>query len=93
LLVVIVGWTLGGLAGGWTSARLAARSPVWHALILGALLTLAGVANNLMIPPPLWFWVVSVVVLVPSAYLGARLTPRRRGQKKGSGAVGGAGLD
>jgi hypothetical protein len=77
LLVVIVGWILGGVAGGWTTARIAGRGTVRHGLVLGALLTLAGVANNLMIPPPLWFWVATFVVLMPAAYLGARLAPAR----------------
>jgi hypothetical protein len=77
LLVVIAGWVGGGVAGGLTAARLAPRATVTHALVLGALLTLAGVANNLMIPPPTWFWVVSLGVLAPSAYLGARLAPAR----------------
>ena len=77
LLVVIVGWILGGIAGGWTTARLSARSTLRHGLVLGALLMLAGVANNLMIPPPLWFWIASLVVLMPAAYFGARLAPRR----------------
>jgi hypothetical protein len=73
LLVVIVGWILGGVAGGWTTARIAARATARHGLILGALLTLAGIANNLMLPPPLWFWIASLVVLLPAAYLGVRL--------------------
>jgi hypothetical protein len=77
LLVVIVGWILGGIAGGWTTARLSARLTLRHGLVLGALLMLAGVANNLMIPPPLWFWIASLVVLMPAAYFGARLGPRR----------------
>jgi pimeloyl-ACP methyl ester carboxylesterase len=76
-LVVIVGWSLGGVADGWTTARLAARAKTGHGLVLGALLTLAGVANNLMLPPPLWFWIVSLVVLMPAAYLGTRLTTAR----------------
>jgi hypothetical protein len=76
LLVVIVGWILGAIAGGWTTARLSARSTLKHGLVLGALLMLAGVANNLMIPPPLWFWIASLVVLMPAAYFGARLAPR-----------------
>jgi hypothetical protein len=76
-LVVIGGWILGGVAGGWTTARLATKAKTGHALVLGALLTLAGVANNLMIPPPLWFWFVSLLVLLPAAYLGARLAPAR----------------
>ncbi len=76
-LVVLVGWVLGGVAGGWVAARLAARAPVGHGLAVGALLTLGGVANNLMIPPPLWFWVASLLVLIPAAYAGARLAPAR----------------
>ena len=72
LLVVIVGWILGGLAGGWVAARIAGRSGVAHGVVLGVLLTCAGVANNLALPPPTWFWVASLVVLIPSAYAGAR---------------------
>ena len=76
-LVVLAGWILGGVAGGWATARLAAQATAGHGLVLGALLTLAGVANNLMIPPPLWFWIASLVVLMPAAYVGARLAPAR----------------
>ena len=76
-LVVIAGWILGGVAGGWLTARLAAQGTARHGLVLGALLTLAGVANNLMVPPPLWFWIASLVVLMPAAYVGARLAPAR----------------
>jgi hypothetical protein len=80
LLVVIAGWVLGGIAGGWTSARLAARSGVGHGLALGALLTAGGVANNLMLPPPLWFWIAGLAVLMPAAYPGARLAPGKPGR-------------
>jgi hypothetical protein len=73
LLVVIAGWILGGVAGAWVSARLAAQAKLAHGLVLGALLTLAGVANNLMVPPPLWFWIACLVVLIPATYIGARL--------------------
>jgi hypothetical protein len=77
LFVVIVGWILGSVVGGWTSARIAAKAKETHGLIVGALLTLAGVANNLMIPPPLWFWIASLAVLLPASYLGARLARAR----------------
>jgi hypothetical protein len=75
--LVIDGWILGAVAGGWTTGRLAAHATAVHGLVLGLLLTLAGVANNLMIPPPLWFWITSLVVLMPAAFLGARLAPAR----------------
>ena len=76
LLVVVAGWALGSVLGGWTAARLAGRSPVTHALVLGALLTCAGIANNLMLPPPLWFWVAGLIVFLPCAWFGARLAAR-----------------
>jgi hypothetical protein len=77
LLVVIVGWILGAVAGEWTVARLAAQAKPRDGLVLGALLTLAGVANNLMIRPLLWFWIASLVVLLPAAHFGARLAAAR----------------
>jgi hypothetical protein len=75
-LVVMAGWAIGSLAGGWLAARVARRTPVGHALVLGALLTLGGIANNLMVPPPLWFWITSLLVLLPAAYAGGRLGSR-----------------
>ncbi|HTL98929.1 MAG TPA: hypothetical protein VL181_09005 [Holophagaceae bacterium] len=73
MLVVIGGWTLGGLTGGWVAAKISHSSSMGPALAVGGLLTLAGIANNLMIPPPAWFWVASLIVLMPAAYAGARL--------------------
>jgi len=77
LLVVLVGWFVGSVAGGWLAAWIAGRAAVVHALVLGGLLTLAGIANNLMLPPPLWFWICTVVVFLPATYAGARLVPQQ----------------
>lgn len=73
LLVVLLGWLLGGIAGGWSATKIAKDIGLRSGIIVGILLTLAGVANNLMIPPPLWFWIAGLLVLFPSAYYGARL--------------------
>ena len=74
-LVVLFGWMLGGLVGGFVAAWIGRHAPVPHAVILGGLLTLAGIANNLMLPPPGWFWISSLLVLLPATYAGARLAP------------------
>lgn len=74
-LVVLFGWALGSLAGGFLTAWIGRDAPVRDALVLGGLLTVAGIANNLMLPPPVWFWILSLVVFVPAAYAGARLAP------------------
>ncbi|MBZ5637407.1 MAG: hypothetical protein LAO51_01475 [Acidobacteriia bacterium] len=77
LLVVVLGWGLGSLAGGFAAAWIGKRSPVLHALVVGGLLTLAGIATNLMLPPPLWFWIAGLVVFLPAACAGARVAPRK----------------
>ena len=76
-LVVLFGWMLGSLVGGFLAAWIGSNAPVTHALVLGGLLTLAGIANNLMIPPPMWFWILSLVIFLPAAHAGARLAQRR----------------
>ena len=77
LMVVLVGWALGGLLGGLFAAWIGRSAPVAHALVLGGLLTLAGIANNLMLPPPAWFWIASLLVFLPATYVGARLASKR----------------
>jgi hypothetical protein len=76
LVVVLVGWALGSVAGGYLATLISRKPPYGHALALGVLLTLAGVANNLMLPKPLWFWIATFAVLLPATYVGARLVPR-----------------
>ena len=76
-LVVLFGWVLGSLVGGFLAAWIGSNAPLAHALVLGGLLTLAGVANNLMLPPPIWFWILSIVVFLPAACAGSRLAPRK----------------
>ena len=75
-LVVLLGWASGSVAGAWVAAWIARRAAVRHGLILGGLLTLAAIAINLMIPPPLWYWIPSLVILLPAAYVGAQLAPQ-----------------
>jgi len=61
LLVVIFGWVLGSLAGGFLAAWIGRDAPVLHALIL---------------PPPAWFWIPTLLVFLPAACAGARFAPR-----------------
>ena len=78
LAVVIIGWALGGAAGGFLTTLISRKPPGRHAQALGALLTLAGIANNLMLPPPFWFWIATLVVFLPATFVGARLVPQPR---------------
>lgn len=73
LLFVILAWALGSLTGGWLAAFIARQSRSQHALIVGGVLMIFGIINMLMIPHPVWFWIVGILVFLPAAYIGARL--------------------
>jgi hypothetical protein len=77
LAVVLIGWIVGSVAGGYLATLITGKPPYGHALVLGVLLTLAGVANNLMLPPPFWFWIATFAVFLPATFVGAWLVPRR----------------
>lgn len=72
LLVVIAGWALGGFTGGWVAGRLAPATAMRQGRILAVLLSAAAVANNLMLPPPLWFWIAGLALIGPATLAGAR---------------------
>ncbi len=75
LLVVLFGWALGSFAGGLLATWIGKRPPYRHALTVGILVTLGVIANNLMLPPPAWFWLVGVILPIPAACAGARVAP------------------
>ena len=77
LVVVLIGWALGSTTGGFLATLISGKSAGVPGLVLGGLLTLAGVANNLMLPPPFWFWIATFAVLFPATYVGAQLAPHR----------------
>jgi hypothetical protein len=66
-------------AGGYVTARLAARYPVRHALILGLL------QSALTIPAMIefgdkarpWAWILSMILVIPAAWLGGLIFSRR----------------
>jgi hypothetical protein len=50
--------------------------PMIDALVVGTILMFAGVSNLVMLPHPVWFNVVGVVVFLPSAWIGGMLAMR-----------------
>jgi hypothetical protein len=76
-LLLLADYAAAGLAGGFVAAWVARRRPALHALIVGAVLTVLGFLNLLMLPGhPAWFWAANAVVYLLPAYAGARLAPR-----------------
>ncbi len=76
MLLVVLGYAAGAFAGGWVAEKVARRWPMRHALILGVLLTLAGISNLASFQHPLWMAIATLLVFLPLAYLGGRLALR-----------------
>lgn len=73
LIIVELSYAVGSFLGGVVIAKLAASRRQLLAAVIGGLLTLAGFANLLALPHPLWFAILSTITYVPMALLGARL--------------------
>ncbi|MBP8066125.1 MAG: hypothetical protein KAY31_01470 [Flavobacterium sp.] len=65
---------LGTLTGAFVAAKLAATHKMRIALGIGVLFLLGGIANCFMLPAPVWFMAVDVIVAyIPMGYLGGKL--------------------
>jgi len=66
--------------GCWLTARLAPNRPMRHALILGALGFVFNVAGLVAAKPgsfPVWYMALSLVLVMPYAWLGGRIRERQ----------------
>jgi hypothetical protein len=76
-LLLLLGYALGGLGGGYVAARLAPTRPMRHAGVVMILLVVASLLNLRSFEHPVWFWVANLVVVVGLPLLGGRLAPAR----------------
>lgn len=72
-IAVLVAWTLGALAGGYTAAKLAAPRGTAPALIVGGILLAAGAYTLATIPHPIWMVFAGLALPLPVAWCGAKL--------------------
>lgn len=77
MVLVVASWVLGAFAGGWVAAKVARAHPLFAALMIGVLVLAGVIANNTMIPHPLWMTVLGIVLPLPAAWLGARMARPR----------------
>lgn len=73
LLMVLVGWLLGSLAGAWTANRIARTSMAgW---IVAALFILLTAYNFTIIPHPAWMMAAGLAIPLASAWIASRMAP------------------
>ncbi len=73
-LMPFLAHALGTLFGAWVSTFVANKNQLTVAMIIGALFFVGGAINVAMLPSPLWFNVVDLVLAYfPMAYLALKL--------------------
>jgi hypothetical protein len=64
---------LGTFAGALVAALIAANHKIRFALVIGIFFLVGGIANIMMLPSPIWFTVLDLVVAyIPMAYLAGK---------------------
>ena len=61
-LPVLFGWAAGTLIGSSVAAKLAATWKVGYGIVVGGLLLLGGLPNLIMIPHPIWVWILALLI-------------------------------
>jgi hypothetical protein len=84
---MLVALAVGTFAGAWFAAWVSGSTPAMHAAVIGALVMLAVIGSMLVLPLPTWFCVASLILLLPSVYLGALLAMHTRGSALAREAV------
>jgi hypothetical protein len=69
---------LGSIAGAYIAALIAASRKMLFALIVGTWFLLGGIMNIFMLPSPLWFTLLDLIIAyIPMAYIAGKLATRR----------------
>lgn len=61
MLIIVFGYAFGAFAAGFVSTRIAKDGKKIYALICGIFLLAAIIFNFMMIPTPIWMWVLGVL--------------------------------
>ena len=72
-VLVLLGYAIGSFAGGFIATFLSGRIDMKRALIVGSLLTAAGLFN----PDPIWFKIISSLIYLPMAFLGFMVAKKK----------------
>lgn len=69
-LALLANYAVASFLGGLIAAIVAGRQVMRPSIIVGVVLTLAGLFTVISIPHPMWFTIVNLLVYIPCASLG-----------------------
>ena len=72
-LAMLTGYMAGAFLGGLVATLISGREFLRPAMVVGIILTISNIFNQMEIPHPLWFTVVSTLVYIPMAWCGYRI--------------------
>lgn len=72
-LFIILAYFVGSIVGGLVTSLIAKENQFMATMILGAILTVLGIINLLMIAHPIWFTIVCLATFFAGTYLGYQL--------------------
>lgn len=70
-LIVLLAYVFGSVMGGFLSFLISEK--IQQPLIVGSAFMIGGIVNLFMLPQPLWFAIISVMVFLPFALVGGRI--------------------
>lgn len=73
LLIVLVAWVVGAVAGAWTAARISRAHPLLSAMLVGVTVLLGTSMNFLQYAHPAWMMIAGLALPLPMAWLGYRI--------------------
>ena len=85
MLMVLSGWVLGAFDGALVAALVARKHPRLAALLVGAVVVAAVIANTVLLPHPVWMTVLGVLLPLVAAYGASVLALRIKTRSPAAG--------
>lgn len=76
-IAVLMGYVLGAITAGYVSTIIAKDGKKTYALLCAVLFLLATIINLSMIPTPIWFWIIALLLWIPLALFGHRFASKK----------------
>lgn len=77
-VAMLVFYALGAFLGGLVATLVTGREALRPAMTVGILLTIGSIMNQMDIPHPIWFMILAVLICIPFAWSGWRVSRKVR---------------